>query len=117
VSPPISPNVTQLVQSLLQERSLLDRVRGQDRRLAILTRIPGRAIRSIAAEPEFEDRAAILERSLRDDRVPAVRRLALSVLAEHLPERVTGVFPHVLLDRAASVRGLPGSSPAPTSLR
>jgi HEAT repeat protein len=65
-----------------------------------------RAIRSIAADPEFEDRAAILERSLRDDRVPAVRRLALSVLAEHLPERVTRVFPHVLLDRAASVRGL-----------
>jgi hypothetical protein len=35
----MSPEVTQLVQSLFQERSLLDRVRGQDRRLAILTRV------------------------------------------------------------------------------
>ena len=68
--------------------------------------IRARAIRSVATDPDFEDRAAILERFLRDDRVPAVRRLALTVLSEHLPERIVGVFPLVLLDRAASVRGL-----------
>ena len=68
--------------------------------------IRARAIRSVATDQDFEDRAAILERFLRDDRVPAVRRLALTVLSEHMPERIAGVFPHVLLDRAASVRGL-----------
>jgi HEAT repeat protein len=68
--------------------------------------IRARAIRSVATDPDFEDRAAILERFLRDDRVPAVRRLALTVLSEHMPERIAGVFPQVLLDRAASVRGL-----------
>jgi HEAT repeat protein len=68
--------------------------------------IRARAIRSIAADPDFDDRAATLERFLRDDRVPAVRRLALAVLSEHMPERLGAVFPRVLLDRAASVRGL-----------
>ena len=68
--------------------------------------IRARAIRSVATDPDFEDRAVILERFLRDDRVPAVRRLALTVLSEHVPERIAGVFPQVLLDRAASVRGL-----------
>jgi HEAT repeat protein len=68
--------------------------------------VRARAIRSIAADPDFDDRAAILERFLRDDRVPAVRRLALAVLSEHMPERLGAVFPQVLLDRAASVRGL-----------
>jgi hypothetical protein len=68
--------------------------------------IRARAIRSIATDPDFEDRAAILERFLRDDRVAAVRRLALTVLSEHMPERIAGVFPQVLLDRAASVRSL-----------
>jgi HEAT repeat protein len=68
--------------------------------------IRARAIRSVATDSDFEDRAAILERFLRDDRVPAVRRLALTVLSEHMPERIAGVFPQVLLDRAASVRGL-----------
>jgi HEAT repeat protein len=68
--------------------------------------IRARAIRSVATDPDFEDRAAILERLLRDDRVPAVRRLALTVLSEHVPDRIAGVFPQVLLDRAASVRGL-----------
>jgi len=43
------PEVTQLVQSLFEERSLLDRVRGQDRRLAILTRIAeSREVRVVA---------------------------------------------------------------------
>jgi HEAT repeat protein len=65
--------------------------------------IRARAIRSIAADPDFDDRAATLERFLR---VPAVRRLALAVLSEHMPERLGAVFPQVLLDRAASVRGL-----------
>jgi HEAT repeat protein len=68
--------------------------------------LSARAIRSIAADPDFDDRAAILERFLRDDRVPSVRRLALAVLSEHMPERLGAVFPQVLLDRAASVRGL-----------
>jgi HEAT repeat protein len=68
--------------------------------------VRARAIRSIAANPDFDDRAATLQRFLRDDRVPAVRRLALAVLAEHMPERLAAVFPQVLLDRAASVRGL-----------
>jgi HEAT repeat protein len=68
--------------------------------------IRARAIRSIAVDLDFGDRAATLERILRDDRVPAVRRLALAALSEHMPERLGAVFPRVLLDRAASVRGL-----------
>jgi HEAT repeat protein len=68
--------------------------------------IRARAIRSIAVDLDFGDRAATLERFLHDDRVPAVRRLALAVLSEHVPERLGAVFPQVLLDRAASVRGL-----------
>jgi HEAT repeat protein len=68
--------------------------------------IRARALRSIATDLDFEDRTAILEQVLCDDRVPAVRRLALTLLVEHMPERITGVFPQVLLDRAASVRGL-----------
>jgi HEAT repeat protein len=68
--------------------------------------IRARAIRSVATDADFEHRAAILERLLRDDPVPAVRRLILAVLSEHMPERIAGVFPDVLLDRAASVRGL-----------
>ena len=65
-----------------------------------------RAVRSVASDADSEPRSAILERLLRDDPVPAVRRLALAVLSEHMPQRVAGVFPDVLLDRAASVRGL-----------
>jgi HEAT repeat protein len=68
--------------------------------------IRARAMRSVATDTEFEHRGAILERFLRDDPVPAVRRLALAVLSEHMPERIGAVFPDVLLDRAASVRGL-----------
>jgi HEAT repeat protein len=68
--------------------------------------IRARAIRSVASNADVEHRAAILERLLREDPVPAVRRLVLAVLAEHMPERIAGVFPDVLLDRAASVRGL-----------
>jgi HEAT repeat protein len=68
--------------------------------------IRARAIRSVGADPDFGDRAETLERFLRDDRVPGVRRLALSLLSEHMPARIAGVFPQVLLDRAASVRGL-----------
>ena len=68
--------------------------------------IRARAIRSVATDADFEHRAAILERLLHDDPVPAVRRLVLAVLSEHMPKRIAGVFPDVLLDRAASVRGL-----------
>lgn len=68
--------------------------------------IRARAIRTVATAADFEHRAATLERLLRDDPVPAVRRLVLAVLAEHLPVRIGEVFPDVLLDRAASVRGL-----------
>lgn len=68
--------------------------------------IRARAIRSVATDADFEDRAAILERLLRNDPVPAVRRLVLAVLSEHMPERIAGVFPAALLDRAASVRRL-----------
>jgi HEAT repeat protein len=68
--------------------------------------IRARAIRSIGTAADFQRQAASLERLLHDDPAPAVRRLVLGVLAEHMPERVAGVFPHVLLDRAASVRGL-----------
>jgi HEAT repeat protein len=39
MSPPISPEVNQLVRSLFEDRSLLDRVRGQDRRIASLAQI------------------------------------------------------------------------------
>lgn len=68
--------------------------------------IRARAIRFVATDLDFRDRAETLERFLRDDRVPGVRRLALGLLSEHMPERIAGVFPQVLLDRAASVRGL-----------
>jgi HEAT repeat protein len=68
--------------------------------------IRARALRSIATDMDFEGRAAIVERFLRDDRVPAVRKLALAVLSEHMPERLGALFPQVLFDRAASVRGL-----------
>jgi HEAT repeat protein len=68
--------------------------------------IRARAIRSVAIDPNCRDRVETLERFLRDDRVPGVRRLALSLLSEHMPDRIAGVFPQVLLDRAASVRGL-----------
>jgi hypothetical protein len=65
-----------------------------------------RAIRFIAADVNFEDRVSILERLLRDDPVAAVRGLTLAVISEHMPERIAGYFPDVLLDRSASVRGL-----------
>ena len=52
------------------------------------------------------DRIGILERLLWHDPVPAIRRLVLAVLSEHFPDRIAGVFPEVLLDRAASVRDL-----------
>ena len=68
--------------------------------------IRARAIRSVATDVDFEHRAAILERLLHDDPVPAVRRLVLAALSEHMPDRIAGVFPDVLFDRAASVRGL-----------
>jgi HEAT repeat protein len=68
--------------------------------------VRARAIRSVVTDTGFEHRATILERLLRDDPVPAVRRLILAVLSEYMPERVGGLFPDVLLDRAASVRGL-----------
>jgi HEAT repeat protein len=67
--------------------------------------IRARAIRSVATDSNFEDRAQTLERFLRDDPVPAVRRLSLALISQHMPERIAGVFPQVLLDRAASVRG------------
>jgi hypothetical protein len=51
VSPPISREVTQLVQSLFEKRSLLERVRGQDGRLAILKRIA--ATREIRVVPNL----------------------------------------------------------------
>jgi HEAT repeat protein len=68
--------------------------------------IRARAIRAMATDHDSGDRAAILERFLREDRVPAVRKLSLTLLSEHMPERIAGVFPQVLLDRAPSVRGL-----------
>lgn len=51
MSPPISREVTQLVQSLFEKRSLLERVRGQDGRLAILKRIA--ATREIRVVPNL----------------------------------------------------------------
>jgi HEAT repeat protein len=68
--------------------------------------IRARAVENAAADATFEDRAEILERFLREDRVPAVRTLTLALLAEHMPVRIAGLFPEVLLDRSASVRGL-----------
>ena len=68
--------------------------------------IRARALASVAVDPILEDRAAILEKFLRSDRVPAVRRLALTLISAHMPESVARVFPAVLLDRAASVRAL-----------
>jgi len=61
---------------------------------------------SVGADGDFENQGFILERLLRSDPVPMVRRLVLVVLSEHMPDRIAGVFPGVLLDRGASVRGL-----------
>ena len=68
--------------------------------------IRARSIRSLAADPNFDDRIAILERLLADDPVPGIRRLVLGLIAEHVPERIAAVFPGVLFDRVASVRAL-----------
>jgi hypothetical protein len=68
--------------------------------------IRARAIRSVATDAGFGRRAAILGRLLRDDPEPAVRKLVLALLSEHMPEQIAGIFPDVLLDRAASIRGL-----------
>jgi HEAT repeat protein len=78
------------------------RVASSDSDVVIRTR----AIRFLAADWNFEDTAAILERLLRTDPVPAVRRLVLTVLSDRLPARVAGLFPNVLFDRSASVRSL-----------
>jgi HEAT repeat protein len=65
-----------------------------------------RAITCVASDVDVEDGAAILERFLHDDPVPAVRRLSLAALSERLPDRIAGLFPAVLFDPAASVRSL-----------
>jgi HEAT repeat protein len=65
-----------------------------------------RAIGAVVADVDIEPRAAILERLVHDDPVPAIRRRSLAALAEHMPDRTAGLFPAVLLDRSASVRGL-----------
>jgi HEAT repeat protein len=69
-----------------------------------VTRI--RALRAMASAAAVEQRAATFERLLRHDPVPSVRRLALTLLSDRLPDRVPGLFPDVLFDRAASVREL-----------
>jgi HEAT repeat protein len=68
--------------------------------------IRARAISAVAAGADVEHRAAVLKQRLRDDPVPAVRRLALALLSEQLPAHLADVFPAVLLDRAAGVRAL-----------
>lgn len=62
------------------------------------------ALRALAATAAFDRHAATLERLLRDDPLPSIRRLSLTLLAERNPGRVAGLFPEVLLDRAACVR-------------
>jgi HEAT repeat protein len=66
--------------------------------------IRARAIRWAGSDADFDDRAGILERALSHDPVPLIRSLALTMLSEHMPERIAGLFPNILLDRAASVR-------------
>jgi HEAT repeat protein len=68
--------------------------------------IRARAISAAGNDVDFENRAAILERFLHDDPVPTVRRQSLAALHEHLPDRIAGLFPAVLFDPAAVVRGL-----------
>ena len=43
-------------------------------------------------------------RLLADDPVPAMRKLTLALISEHMPERIAGLFPGVLFDRSTSVR-------------
>jgi hypothetical protein len=68
--------------------------------------VRARAVQSVATDAGFEQRDAILERRLRNDPVPAIRRLALAVIVEHTPGRIARLFPDVLFDRAARVRAL-----------
>jgi hypothetical protein len=65
-----------------------------------------RAISAVAADTTLDHRVAMLERLLRDDPVPSVRRLVLVLLSERIPDRIGGLFPDVLFDQAASVRDL-----------
>jgi HEAT repeat protein len=64
------------------------------------------AVGLLPSAPDIEDRAATLERLFGTDPFPGVRRQALAVISEHLPETVPGLFPRALLDRSAGVRSL-----------
>jgi len=64
------------------------------------------AIRRLAALWDIETSTPILENMLMRDHSPAVRKEALTLLAERRPERVRQLLPHVLLDRSARVREL-----------
>lgn len=82
-----------------------------ERMVAIALSDPDDVIRSraVAALPSLQqngDAGAQLETVLSADPSPVVRGLALTGLAEHFPERLMRVFPHVLFDRATRVRGI-----------
>jgi HEAT repeat protein len=68
--------------------------------------IRSRAVEALTDDAGVEDRAGLLERLLRDDPIPAIRRLALTLISERMPDRLLRALPDVLLDRAAGVRGL-----------
>jgi hypothetical protein len=61
------------------------------------------ALRLLATTPELEN---VLRSALRDDPVPTVRHVALSLLSEHAPACIPDVLPSALLDRSARVRTL-----------
>jgi hypothetical protein len=65
-----------------------------------------RAARALGSTDQRASAAGILERLLRDDPSPAVRKEALAAMADRIPEGVRVLFPGVLLDRSRVVRSL-----------
>jgi HEAT repeat protein len=64
------------------------------------------AVRRLAGTGNIDSSTGSLELLLSHDRMPSVRREAVSVLARCAPHRLRDLLPRVLLDRAAAVRDL-----------
>jgi len=63
-------------------------------------------VHSLARYDDTEALVALLIDVLTRDRAPIVRKEALSVLAEHRPDRAIGVLPDALMDPSGRVRAL-----------
>jgi HEAT repeat protein len=65
-----------------------------------------RAAQALGGADHRASAAGILERMLRDDPSPAVRKTALAAVADRIPEGLRVLFPGALLDRSRVVRAL-----------